>query len=260
MLDEVVQGYREEYLAQYDHGEFEVVMADIRRQVVMGSLRKYKHDSVLEVGCGLSPCFVKASDYERWTIVEPIADFVEHAQKLAADTGKRNVSVIQGTLEEKIDDLQREEWDFIVVSSLLHEVAEPEAFLSALRKLCAPETVVHINVPNVYSFHRFLGVEAGIAKDLFEKSQMEKRFGRQTRFDKETLLRMLMRNGFVVQDFGTYFIKPFPHDFMEVLLKSGKLTKQIIIGLLKMTKYFPELGCEMYANVSIAARQGAESE
>ena len=39
-------------------------------------------------------------------------------------------------------------FDFVIASSLLHEVQDPTRFLRAVRSVCGPETVIHLNVPN----------------------------------------------------------------------------------------------------------------
>jgi len=108
---------------------------------------------------------------------------------------------------------------------------------------------VHFNVPNVRSFHRLLALESGLIGDLFEQSETERRFQRHTRFDRERLEALLRANGFEILDSATYFVKPFTHAQMDALVQSGTCGPEVIEGLDRMTKYMPDMGCEIYANV-----------
>ena len=64
----------------------------------------------------------------------------------------------------------------VICSSLLHEVKQPEKLLNAIKKVCNSKTVIHINVPNMFSIHRLLGVEMGMISDVFEASDCNRQF------------------------------------------------------------------------------------
>jgi SAM-dependent methyltransferase len=244
-----IDRYTAEYASQYEAGKagwFEQVLVKVRRETVARSLERHPHDSVLEVGCGLEPLFTYWKGFRELAIVEPSPEFCAHARRLAPD----NVRVVQGFLEAVAAELGRS-FSFVVIASLLHEVEEPKALLRALRDLAAPETVLHFNVPNVYSFHRLLALEMGLIDDIFAASEMEKRFQRQTRFDRASFSALLEDAGFELLDFGTYFIKPFAHAQMEQLFDRGVLSAKAIDGLVGMTRYLPDMGAEMFADVRV---------
>ena len=240
-----IRDYGQKYIQQYERGEFETVLAGVRRQRVLQAIESFPHRTILEVGCGFEPLFPHVRQFEEYWIIEPMPEAVAAAR--AAGDGKR-VRVVHGFLEERHGELPRE-LDFIAVSSLLHEVSDPRALLAAVLAHCGGQTVAHFNVPNVYSFHRLLAVEAGLISDIFEKSATEERFQRQTRFDRTALVEMMSENGFDVIEFGTYFVKPFTHSQMERMLENGIIDDRVIAGLNRMTRYLPDLGCEMYVNV-----------
>lgn len=242
--------YAAKYLEQYATGGFETILVGVRREQVLEFLRRHPGARVLEVGCGLEPLFLFWDDFEAMTIVEPSAEFVAAARERAA--GDPRIDLKQAYLEDVADGIQASKPDVIVVSSLLHEVPDPERLLASLRAVCSPQTVVHINVPNVRSFHRLLAVEMGVINDVFEQSEIEKRFHRHTRFDREKFDAMLRGAGFDVLESGTYFVKPFTHAQMEALLSSGAIDMRVIEGLNRMTRHLPEMGCEMFANVRLA--------
>ncbi|HEV2719770.1 MAG TPA: class I SAM-dependent methyltransferase [Thermoanaerobaculia bacterium] len=246
MID--IHDYEQRYAGQYAAGTFETVLVRVRRKVILEALQRYPHATILEVGCGLEPLF-RFVDGAAFTVVEPSPEFARNARRLA---GGRDVTVVEGFLEAEAASLAGRAFDFIVVSSLLHEVSDPGALLAAVRSLCRAGTTVHFNVPNVRSFHRLLALESGLIGDLYEASETERRFQRHTRFDSERLAALLRASGFEILDFATYFIKPFTHAQMDALLQSGTCSPEVIDGLDHMTKYFPGMGCEIYANVRLA--------
>jgi len=117
--------------------------------------------------------------------------------------------------------------------------------------LCNKDTIVIINVPNANSFHRLLAFEANIIRSIFEPSKTDLMFNRYTRFDKQLLFKLLDYNGFAILNYWTYFIKPFSNEQMERLLKLKIIDKKIIVGFKNMSKYLPDMGCEMFVEVKI---------
>ena len=226
---------------------FEIILNNIRKKQIIKFLNKYNSENILEIGCGLEPLFLYYNNFDTYTIIEPSEVFCDYARnKIRGKFINRNINIIQGYIESVYKTL--ENYNFIILSSLLHEIPNPNEILQDVNKICDANTVVHINVPNVYSFHNLLGYEMGIIKDIFEESDTGIRFSRHTRFDKKILINMLEVNGFEIIEDGSYFIKPFTNKQMEKILKEKIVNEDIIEGLEKMIKYFPEFGAEIYAN------------
>lgn len=243
--------YDHQYAQQYAEDRFEKVLVEIRRRRVLASILPHEPRRVLEVGCGMEPLFSYYDGFERHTIVEPSPTFSENARRLA--DGDPRVEVVQGTLEDQAGTLGGGSFDAVVVSSLLHEVPDAGVLLRAVRSVCDERTVVHVNVPNVRSFHRLLAVEGGLIEDVFERSEMEQRFGRHDRFDAQALQALLEHEGFRPFATGTYFVKPFTHAQMDVVLASPAFDRDSLLrGLDGMIKHMPDLGCELYADLRIA--------
>jgi len=57
--------------------------------------------------------------------------------------------------------------------------------------------------------------------------------------------------GFSILNYWTYFIKPFSNEQMEKLLRLKIIDKKIIVGFKNMSKYLPDMGCEMFVEVKI---------
>lgn len=242
-----IDDYSAKYAEQYQRGGFETVLVAVRRREVLSAISRYPHRRVLEIGCGLEPLFTSCDGWEQFTVVEPSTEFATRARSLAAD--RPNVRVVQAFFEDAAAELPPTPPDFVAVSSLLHEVEDPRRLLRAICAVCAADTVVHINVPNVRSFHRLLALEMGLIADLFEKSELEQRFQRHTRFDAYTLTRMVQEEGFSVRQTGSYFVKPFTHAQMQAMLDAGIIDDQVIHGLSAMTTHLPDMGAEIFVDV-----------
>jgi SAM-dependent methyltransferase len=245
-----INDYSRKYIKEHKKNfSFESVLVDVRRKQVLKSLNKYKCKHILEIGCGLEPLFKYFNKYESYTVVEPSNEFVQHAEKFA--NGKGNINIIYGFMEEVYETLLEYDFDFIIVSSLLHEVSDPVKLLHAIYRACNANTVVHMNVPNVYSFHRLLAYEMNYIGSIFEKSETGIKLQRHTCFDKQLFFKIVKDNNFKVLSHGTYFIKPFTNEQMEKIINQNIVNKSIIKGLEKMIKYMPDLGCEMFINAKI---------
>ncbi|MFO0565393.1 MAG: class I SAM-dependent methyltransferase [Polyangiaceae bacterium] len=244
--------YAAEYSAQYESEDwFETVLVHVRREEVLNALGKHPHASVLEIGCGLEPLFPFVRDFQRWVVIEPVPSFVECARRAALTHARgARVEVLEGFVETREHELtDRGPFDYVVASSVLHEVPDPRRLLAALRQLSGPETRIHVNVPNVRSLHRLLALEAGLISDVFAVSEMERRFQRSTRFDAETLRATCEAAGFRVEELWTYFLKPFTHSQMARLVDARVVSRPVVEALARMTRYVPDLGAEIGAQL-----------
>ena len=173
--------------------------------------------------------------------------FFENAQQLAKQDSINAVICYNDFLENLEAELLDYEFDYIVCSSLLHEVENPRQFLQNIFNLCIKDkTIVHINVPNMNSFHRLLAKESGLIKDEHDISQNNILLQQHTNFDMNMLKSMIQDTGFQILNSGSYFIKPFTHSQMEYLMDIGLLTNEMLDGLYSMQKYMPNLGSEIF--------------
>ncbi|OBK96475.1 hypothetical protein A5645_08520 [Mycobacterium asiaticum] len=214
--------------------------------MVLEQIARFGPASLLEVGCGLRPLFTDLDPGIDVTVIEPSADFASNARELAA--GHQTSKVVEATLEQAPVDLRQGGFDLIVLSSLLHEVDEPQQLLLALHPHCHIDTVVHINVPNAHSIHRLLAVEMGLLDDPFELSSTQKHMQQRSTLDLSGLAELLGEQGFEVQSSGSYFVKPFTHAQMQDLCDAGFLTEAHLEGLFRLSRRMPEFGSEIYIN------------
>lgn len=237
-----IDRYQEEYLAAYG---FERHMVRYRRRQVLHCLEKYGHRHILEVGCGMEPLFEHIDDWETFDVVEPGSRFVEHARARAPEG--RAVSLHEGFLEDVVARLSGP-FDFIVASSLLHEVPDPRRFLATVHALCTADTVVHINVPNAASLHNRLAVHMGLIPDLFARSALAERMQRRGTYDMAHLVATVEQEGFSVVSSGTYFLKPFTHGQLQQMLEQEIINASVLDALFEVNAEFTGLGAELYVN------------
>ena len=242
--------YEDEYNKHYKQKfSIEELLIKERQKVVKDTIRKFKHDSVLEIGCGKNPFFKVFTNFEQYHIVEPVNSFIIEAKELVMKDNRFeffNCTIEDSSFLEKI---MKNRYDFIIVSSLLHEVSNPKLLLSAIKRIADKSTIIHFNVPNVFSFHRLLAVKANVINDVFEKSDTEKRFQRNNRYDMKSFKALLINSGFDIFETGTYFLKPFTSLQLEKMLSKGIVENSVIEALGMMIEFMPDMGCEMYANV-----------
>lgn len=226
---------------------FEDTQVMYRTQKTLETATKYKPRSILEVGCGLKPFALNYQEFEKFSIIEPCDDFFFNAQKIF-EMDKR-VRVIKGLLQDKIECLSTDQYDLILISSLLHEVDCSQLILESAFLLCNSDTVIHINVPNANSFHRLLALEMGLISNVTDLSQTQIKMQQAHTYDINTLENLVCASGFEVIEKGTFFIKPFTHKQMAELQSVGIGNKSLLDGLYKISKYFPEYGSEIFMNI-----------
>lgn len=222
-----------------------------RRRAVFEQLNKYHHKRILEIGCGAYPLigYLERDYYDEWKIVEPSLDFCCIAKDIIRDNHlEKKVTVVNDFFEKA--GIQ-EEFDFIICSSLLHEVPDSRIMLEAIKRNCTDKTVVHINVPNAYSIHRLIAYLGGVIGDVHNMSERNISLQQRQVYDKRTLLSEVEKYGFKPIDVGTFFIKPFTHKQMQQLEDNGIIDERIMEGLYRLTEYMSEYGSELFVNMMI---------
>ena len=235
----------EKYTEDYSVQDFEVYQVEYRRRMIKEQVDKYQPHRILEIGCGKEPLFQYIRDKE-WVIVEPSKVFCQIAESKKSNYD--DVHILQGFFEEYVYQLKKESFDMIICSGLLNEVEEPGELLDGIFEICSERTIVHINVANAYSFHRILAKSMGNIADEHEKSERNKLFQQNMIFDIESIQEMVIRHQFEILDKGSFFIKPFTHKQMQVLLEKKIIDKKVLDGLYNMVHVLPMLGSEIYVN------------
>ncbi len=236
-----------QYAEDYAQALFEPYQVKYRQKKLFERLALYPHRRILEVGCAMDPLYHHVSDCEQLVIVEPADVFYRAAVEGSGD--KPYVKCVHGFLEDALPELKKYSYDFIVLSGLIQEVENPKKFLEAVCELCDSNTIVHINVPNAFSFHRLLAVEMGLIDSVYQKSATQVRMQQQITFDLDCLSALVQSTGFKILNQGSYFIKPFTHSQMSKLMEAGLVTDRMLDGFYGMERHMPGLGSEIFVDV-----------
>jgi SAM-dependent methyltransferase len=240
-----------DYQSHYANQPYERHQVYFRKMKLKEILNKYAHSSILEVGCGLESIFLDIDDFNKITVVEPADLFFEKALLDKESKSDKDISIIKGYLEESTDKLRNNTFDFILISSLLHEIPNVDLFLNSIYNLANENTIIHVNVPNADSFHRVLAVEMGLIQSQFEKSLNNIEFQQNVIFNMSKLKMVFDKAGFEILEEGSYSVKLFRHIEMQNLIDSGFIDLKFLEGLYKMEKYMPGLGSEIYINAKL---------
>ena len=237
-----------EYENKYFSSPFTEINSKYRRKCVFKQMEKYLHSKILEIGCGYYPLFkdINKEEYTEWKIIEPSSAFVENVNQIIDKMGFDCVKVERSLFEDAVID---DRYDFVICSSLLHEVENPSLLLSKIYDVLGDNGVAHINVPNAYSFHRLLAVQMGLISDVFTFSDRNNLLQQNKIFDIKMLKGEVENCGFHIVDEGGFFIKPFTHKQMQEMYDANILTDKMIDGLYEMTEYMPEYASEIFVNV-----------
>lgn len=248
----------EDYTDKYLDDGFERYQVEFRRKKILEIIKRFQPRSILGIGCGMEPIFkyLAADSYDKITIVEASEIFFENAKRLSS--GSPKITCINAFFEDWAEG-QEESFDFILCSSLLHELEDPDKMLEAIKLLCQnareKETIVHINVPNANSIHRLLAQKMGMIEDVHELSDRNRVLQQHSVFDIESLSEKAEEHGFKIVETGSYFLKFFPHSMMMEMMEKNIITYPVLEGCYELAKIFQENGSEIYVNMQYTRGQ-----
>ena len=238
-----------DYTIQYKALPFEAIQTAYRRRLVLREIARHAPRRLLEIGCGEMPLFMDLPGDAEFTVIEPVAEFAENARRLGG--ARPRVRVVQSFVEEVVND--DNPYDMVVLSCVLHEVPDPASMLVAVRRLCGPSTVLHVNVPNARSLHRLLAAAMDLIPDPGAQSGTQRTMQqRASTYDAGSLAAELAQAGFKVVEHGSLFVKPFTHAQMQRLVDDSFMTPALLDGLDKLVTWLPELGSEIWVHARTA--------
>ena len=238
-----IEQYAKDFL-QPDYA-FEHILKKYRYQNILGFLKKYQPQHILEIGCATQSLFDFYHNFKTWTVIEP-GEFFCQAIQQSAFYDEQKITIIQGLIEEKVAVLKKQSFDFVIFCGILHEIKNQNEVLESIYKLCNEKTFIHVLTSNNESFHLLWAQKAGLIKSNVELTETGKRFQRFSTFNLKSLKEIVEKNGFEVLDSGSFFIKPFNHAKMVQLLESGILNEKLLNALNILSEDFPNNGAEIF--------------
>jgi dTDP-4-amino-4,6-dideoxygalactose transaminase/SAM-dependent methyltransferase len=242
-----IEAYTSEYLEDY---AFESTLVAARQEVALELITRERPKTVLEVGCGAELLYTKAVarglPIDAWLIVEPSRDFADRARRSASPS--IGLRVIDGFFEDVALNLARPQAsvDMVIISSLLHELSDPDGALLVARQVLGGAGILHVTVPNAGSLHRRLAMAMGLMSSLDELSHRNRALAQPRVYDRDSIRVAVVRGGFSVVDEGGYFMKPFTNAQMTAVM--GILPEGVADGLMQLGRDYPDLASEIFVN------------
>lgn len=122
-------------------------------------------------------------------------------------------------------------FDHVVMTNLLHEVADPHALLGAAA-VCGGR--VHVTLQNPLSLHRLVAFEMGLIDDLEAVSERGARYGTTRLWSADALAGMLAGAGLRVVHRTGLVLKPLPNALL------AQLPADVLDGLAAAGRHVPE--------------------
>ena len=198
---------------------------------------------VLEIGPGRNSLFQFYKETWVGTILEPMPQNYQQLSKVFIE--HPNISIIDKTIEQLGKD-NKQHFDLIILSSVLHEIPNYRKALEEICLLLENEGILLIVVPNAESIHRQIGVNLGIISDLFQLSSTQSKMQQGIVFSIDTLTNLVADAKFEVLQCITSFVKPLTHKQMQDRVDSGVISDEDLETLYNLSAVFEPFGSEIF--------------
>jgi 2-polyprenyl-3-methyl-5-hydroxy-6-metoxy-1,4-benzoquinol methylase len=189
-------------------------------------------DRVLELGCAtglMSSVLADALVAGELTGVDRSPAFLDRARSRELP----RCSFIEGDLDRLVD--LGTEYDHIVATNVLHELADPVAFLSGCGEMLKADGLMHISLQNPSSIHRLAALELGMIDSLDEVSERGAQWGTRGLWSAEQLQELAADAGLATVSVEGVMFKPLPNALM------ADLPDQVIEGFVRVARHLPHL-------------------
>jgi 2-polyprenyl-3-methyl-5-hydroxy-6-metoxy-1,4-benzoquinol methylase len=168
-------------------------------------------DRVLELGCatGLMTSLL-APHVAGILAIDHSAAYLARA----AQRGLVNARFRLGDLDAYVDE---DRYDHVLLTNVLHEVADPVACLRRAAGLLRPHGVVHVSLQNPRSLHRLVALELGLIDDLCAISDRGARYGTRSLWTAEEVVAMARSADLRCVHREGILLKPLPNAGMAAL-------------------------------------------
>jgi 2-polyprenyl-3-methyl-5-hydroxy-6-metoxy-1,4-benzoquinol methylase len=216
-----------DYSASYDPDrDFDSVYTLATGRRIAASLEPRQR--VLELGCATGLMTSQLAGEGRTLVA------IDRSAPYLDRLGARGLTGVSAVLAD-VDSFEPEgRFDHVVMTSLLHEVADPTALLARARAWLAPGGRIHVTLQNPNSIHRLTAVEMGLIESAEETSERGARYGTRRMLDADALAAVAGDAGLRVRERGGILLKPLPNSAM------ADLDPAVIEGFERVARHFPE--------------------
>jgi SAM-dependent methyltransferase len=233
----------DKYHKDYNDLPFEPYQEIFRRRNLIRSLSGIDAELILEIGCGRESLFSEYEPPQRAIVVEPISELLRQAK---SGVSNPKVEFFGGLLSDFASSEKREMVDVAIASSILHEMKNPQLFLSDCMSVLRPGGLLIVIVTNINSIHRILGVAAGLQKNINSPTSTEKLMQQlKGAYSSETLSDELRIAGFKVESCNSIFPKILPHALMQKALDESLINFEFLEKMDSLMPLLSDFGSEL---------------
>lgn len=203
----------------YKNNDTQVEVVDQRLAQVVELTRKYRPESILDVGCGRG---VLLNELRR---VHPDIHLGgTDVAPLDADEWDHRVSDVTKRVE-----FEDASFDMVILGEIIEHVPDPDFLLAEAHRVLLPGGIIIVTTPNLVSWaNRFLVLSG--TQPLFTETSTKMNLGRRAPmmgqggkvqghlkiFTHHSLREIMELSGFeVAEEIGTTFFFPFPASFID---------------------------------------------
>ncbi len=231
------------YHNDYNDLPFEPHQEIFRRRNLIRSLSGVDAEVILEIGCGRNSLFSEYEPPQSAIVVEPISELLRMAKKGITNPAVR---FFNGLMSDFVSAQEPETVDVAIASSLLHEMGDPQAFLSDCMKVLRPGGLFIAIVTNRNSIHRILGVAAGLQDNINSPTSTEQLMQQlKGAYSSGTLSGELESAGFKVESCNSIFPKILPHALMQKALDEEVINFDFLERMDALMPLLSDFGSEL---------------
>ena len=237
------------YKISFDALPFERVQERYRRTELLKllSTESIQGKEILEIGPGERSIGLDMLGENIFTIIEPIKEFADaNAALYLKEKPETRISIHSVLVEDYIISLPGQLFQYVLMSSNLHEFEDAQGILSILRKNLDDNSKIIIVVPNNESIHRILGVQLGFLDSTSSLTRTELQMQQKRNFSITSLSNLLESCGFRVEKIYTSFIKPWTHSQMQSRLDHKIIEEEELDMLYQLSGVFNPFGSEIF--------------
>jgi 2-polyprenyl-3-methyl-5-hydroxy-6-metoxy-1,4-benzoquinol methylase len=217
-----------------------------------GYMNKYRVSKILELCAGNKVLDIGSADvfmaealspfFERIISVDGSKELIERAR--ARLNNVTNIELVHSLIEE-FETAER--FDLVLLSFILEHVNNPVETIKRSAYFVAPGGALFVMVPNARSLHRRVGVALGVLGKVDDFTEEDIRQGHRRVYTEERLRQDLEQGGAIVEEMGTFFIKPLSNPQME------QLGTRLADAFFEVSRELPGLGSMIYAKCRVSA-------
>lgn len=234
------------YEEEYRKLDFEPIQESYRLRRVLELISVHNLMTarrILEIGPGRNSLFQFYKETWVGTILEPMPQNYQQLSEVFIEYP--NISIVDKTIEQ-LGRSNKQPFDLIILSSVLHEIPNYRKALEEIYLLLENQGVLLIVVPNAESIHRQIGVNLGIISDLFQLSTTQSKMQQGVVFSIDTLTNLVAEAKFEVLQCITSFVKPLTHKQMQERVDHGVISDKDLDSLYKLSELFEPFGSEIF--------------